>query len=197
MQLEPTRIGRLQELLASGVSFSEASPKAIGGTDACGGLWRFYSESWPAGGVRYWNEKSVWKQHWQELLPVGAFAFGEDVFGNQLIVVPAREDVLLVNHENANCIELYCDPLSLLTTILNDGIDWIDLYGDGSLTIARRYVPVAQESHLHWTTPLILGGTVSDSNVSVVERESHLVGHAKLWSQVRGLPPGSIVTLKQ
>jgi len=196
MQLEPTQIERLQELIASGVSFSEASPKAIGGTDTCEGLWRFYAESGPAGGVRYWNERGVWRQHWQELLPVGAFAFGEDVFGNQLIVVSSREDVILVNHENAHCTELYCDPVSLLTTILNEGIDWIDLYGDGSLAIARRYVPVAQESHLHWTTPLILGGTVSDSNVSVVERESHLVGHAKLWSQVRGLPPGSSVTLK-
>jgi hypothetical protein len=194
MQLELAHIARLRESLASGVPFAEAAPQAIGGTEACGGLWRFYSESWPAGGAKRWNEGSSWKQHWREFLPRDAFAFGEDVFGNQLIVVPGHENALLLNHENAECADLYCDPSSLLTTILNDGIDWIDAYSDGSLSVARRYLPVAQDSHLHWTTPLILGGMVDDSNISTIERESHLVGHAKLWLQVRGLPPGTVVT---
>jgi hypothetical protein len=196
VQLEPTQVARLRESLANGIPFSKASPQVIGGADACDGLWRFYSESWPAGGIRHWNEKSAWKEHWREFIPDGAFAFGEDVFGNQLIVVPEQENILLLNHENAECADLYCDPVSLLTTILKDGIDWIDVYGDGSLAVARRYGPVARESHLHWTTPLILGGIVSDSNLSTIERESHLVGHAKLWLQVRGLPPGTVVVPK-
>ncbi len=197
MQLESDQVVRLQESLESGIPLTEALPKAIGGTEACGGLWRFYSESWPAGGIRYWNTESGWKQHWQALLPQGTFAFGEDVFGNQLIVVQGEEDVFLWNHENGECTDLYSDPVNLLTTVLSNGIDWIDQYGDGSLAVARRHGPVARESHLHWTTPLILGGTVSDSNVSVIERESHLVGHAKLWSQVCGLPPGTIVAPKR
>jgi hypothetical protein len=193
MQLELAQVVRLQDSLASGAPFVEAAPQVIGGTEAGGCLWRFYSESWPAGGARRWNEGSSWKLHWREFLPYDAFAFGEDVFGNQLIVVPGHENAMLLNHENAACADLHCDPVSLLTTILNDGINWIDAYGDGSLTVARDYFPVARECHLHWTTPLILGGTVCNSNISVVERESHLVGHAKLWLQVRGLPPGTVV----
>ncbi|MBX9654853.1 hypothetical protein K2Y11_14675 [bacterium] len=196
MQLEPTHVARLKEALEQGSPVLEAVPKAIGDTEACNGLWRFYSESWPAGGVRLWNTESQWKQHWEAFLPQGAFAFGEDVFGNQLIVVPGEHDIFLWNHENGVCTDLYSDPVNLLTTASKDGIDWIDLYSDGSLAVARRFGPVARESHLHWTTPLILGGVVNDSNISVVEREMHLVGHAKLWSRVRNLPLGTIVTRK-
>jgi len=194
MQLEPTHIARLKEALEHGASVAEALQKAIGDIEACDGLWRFYSESWPPGGIRHWNSDSRWKQHWEAFLPQRAFAFGEDVFGNQLIVVPEEDGVFLWNHENGECTDLYSDPVSLLTTALKDGIDWIDLYGDGSPVVARRFGPVVRESHLHWVTPLILGGVVSDSNISVVERETHLVGHAKLWSQLRDLPPGTTVT---
>ncbi|MFO0899075.1 MAG: hypothetical protein U0836_16745 [Pirellulales bacterium] len=179
----------MKEALEHGSPVSEALQKAIGGTEACHGLWRFYSDSWPSGGTRHWNTDSRWKQQWEAFLPQRAFAFGEDVFGNQLIVVPGEVDVFLWNHENGECTDLYSDPVGLLTTALQDGIGWIDLYGDGSLAVARRFGPVARESHLHWTTPLFLGGAVNDSNISVVEREAHLAGHAKLWSQVRSPPP--------
>lgn len=196
MQLESRHVEQLRESLAGGVPLAQAVQQTIGDADACGGLWRFYSESWPSGGVERWNERSAWKLHWRDFLPAGAFAFGEDVFGNQLIVVPGHENALLLNHENAECSDLYCDPVTLLATVLNDGVGWIDFYSDGSLTVARRFLPLPREFHLHWTTPLILRGAVDDSNVSIVERESHLVGHAKLWAQLRGLPPGTAVTLR-
>lgn len=194
MQLEPTHIARLEASIEQGSSLLDALPKVIGDSEACSGLWRFYSESWPAGGIQEWNSGSRWKHHWEAFLPPGAFAFGEDVFGNQLIVVPGEDDVLMWNHENGESTDLYLDPVNLLKTALNDGIDWIDLYGDGSLAVAKRFGHVARESHLHWTTPLILGGVVNDSNISVVERELHLVGHANLWSQIRDLPPGTAIT---
>jgi hypothetical protein len=46
---------------------------------------------------------------------------------------------------------------------------------------------------LHWTAPLFLGGRVELHNVSLVQRDDHLVGHASLWRQVADLPPGSTV----
>jgi hypothetical protein len=131
MQLGPTHVARLKQALEQGTPLGDALSKAIGDTEACNGLWRFYSESWPAGGIRHWNEEGPWKQHWGAFLPHGAFAFGEDVFGNQLIVVPGEDAVFLWNHENGECLDLYADPINLLATVLNDGIDWIDLYGDG------------------------------------------------------------------
>ncbi len=185
MQLELTHLVRLNDSLNQGRPLEESLPAAIGDTAVCMGLWRFYSDSWPVGGVRHWNTNSQWKLHWSDFLPDAVFAFGEDVFGNQLMVGAENDVVTLWNHENGAFTNLYLNPVDLLTTALNDGIDWIDQYNDSSLMIARRFGPVANESHLHWTMPLFLGGNVNDSNISIVEREPHLVGHAKLWSQIR------------
>jgi hypothetical protein len=196
VQLEQVHAEQLKELLGQGISILDALPRAVDGDDASGGLWRFYSENWPARGVRRWNSESRWRQAWDSTIPAGAFAFGEDIFGNQLMVVPRHETVLLWNHQDGRFADLYCDPVTLLSTVATNGIDWIDFYADGSLDVARRTGLAATDFHLHWTTPLVLGGAVSDSNISLVERESHLVSHAKLWSQIRGLSPGASVIPK-
>jgi len=196
MELAPTHLACLTELLEQGTDITDGLPWAIGDTETCESLWRFYSNLWPTGGIGTWNATSAWKRKWEPLLPPGAYAFGEDIFGNQLIVIRGENNVFLWNHENGDCADLYCDPVTLLTTVLNDGIDWVDQYCDGSLTVARQFSPISRDSHLHWTTPLILGGVVRDSNISVVERESHLAGHAELWSQLRGLPFGTSIIPK-
>lgn len=195
MKLELEHVARLKDSLEHGNPFSEAL-EAIEDTEISDGLWRFYSKSWPAGGMSRWNTESRWKEHWKIFLPHGAFAFGEDVFGNQLIAIPGEEDVFLWNHENGECMDLHANVVTLLTTVLAHGIDWVELYENGSLEVARRHGAVPRQSHLHWVTPLILGGAVSSSNIAVVERESHLVGHVKLWSQVQQLPPGTVVAPK-
>ena len=76
-------------------------------------------------------------------------------------------------------------------------IDWIDFYSDGSLQIARGFGVVPEDSHLHWTTPLVLGGSVNLANLGIVPRDKHHVGHAKLWAQVSGLPPGTEVVTRR
>lgn len=186
-------IARLDELLASGTPPSTAFPQAVGGTCVCDDIWRFFSDSWPQGGIAEWNSGSSWKSHWQPVLPSGLFSFGEDVFGNQLVFVNRFDNAVLWNHENGECFDLLVAPCELLRTALESGIDWIDFYSDGSLSVARRYGAVPLDMHLHWTTPLVLGGQVSLNNLSLVQREPHLVGHAKLWSQLGGLPPGTTV----
>lgn len=196
-QLQSQDVDVLSELVAKNTPLPEAIAGSIGDTHASEGLWRFYSANWPFGGVRTWNEVSQWKTMWRPFLPAGAFAFGEDVFGNQLMIVDGLETVQLLDHETAEFSDLYCEPDVLLRTVLQDGIDWIDQYGDGSLSIARLFLPVSLSTHLHWVTPLMLGGDVSRENISIVDRESHLVGHAKLWSQLRDLPPGSAVDLRR
>jgi hypothetical protein len=177
----------LEELLASGLPPLNAFSQAIGGTSLSDCIWRFYSESWPNRGILVWNSGSPWKFEWQRFLPSGLFAFGEDVFGNQLVLVNGCDNALLWNHENGECHDLLVRPCELLRTALESGIDWIDFYCDGSLNVARQYGPVPLSMHLHWTTPLILGGQVAADNLSLVERESHLVGHAKVWSEISGL----------
>ena len=186
-------LARLDELVSGGMALPAAFPEAVGGTAVCDGIWRFYSDSWPQGGIAGWNRGSSWKSHWQQFLPPSLFAFGEDVFGNQLVFINGIENTVLWNHENGECFDLLVAPCELLRTALDSGIDWIDFYSDGSLAIARQYGAVPLDMHLHWTTPLILGGQVNRDNLNLVQREPHLVGHAKLWSQVAGLPPGTAV----
>jgi len=186
-------VARLDELLAGGAVPAVTFPQAIGGTSVCDGFWRFFSGSWPEGGISAWNTTSSWKTQWQPFLPPGLFSFGEDVFGNQLVQVSGCDNVLLWNHESGECHDLLVGPCELLRTVVESGIDWIDFYSDGSLPTAMLYGTVSLDMNLHWTIPLILGGEVLPENVSVVQRESHLVGHADLWSQVSGLPPGTTV----
>ena len=157
-------------------------PASVGNTVASEGLWRFFSDTFPPRGVHWWNNSSGWKEHWKPFLPAGLFSFGEDIFGNQLVIIPNQANVFLWNHEDGGFADLLLAPAELLSTVAESGIDWIDFYGNGSLEVARSYRRIPDDSHLHWTTPLILGGTVGLENLSVVERERHLVGHAKLWS---------------
>jgi hypothetical protein len=179
---------RLRQELNGSVCLRDALPKVIGETQSRGGLWRFFSAGYPDGGIFQWNSHSSWKQEWK-LEPTQIYAFGEDLFGNQLIIRPSVVNVHLWNHEDGSIVDLLLDPATLLETIIESGIEWIDFYGDGSLKIAeRRIMDVPSECHLHWTTPLVLGGQVSIENTSVVERSMHLVGHAKLWAQLRESP---------
>jgi hypothetical protein len=161
-----------------------------------GGFWRFFSAQYPDGGVGRWNSDQAWKQEWG-LEPALFHAFGEDLFGNQLVLRPGVESAQLWNHENGNSVDLLLDPVTLLETVVQSGVDWIDFYQDGSLkTGESRVMDVPPECHLHWTTPLILGGKVGVENTSVVERSTHLAGHAKLWLRLRGCEPGTIILPK-
>jgi hypothetical protein len=182
--------------MSGGVPRADALSVVIGGLDLADGLWRFYSSSWPTAGIRAWNRSAAWRQHWLRFLPEGLFCFGEDVFGNQLSLLPGSQNVFIWNHENGECHDLLVGPPDLIQTILESGLDWIDFYGDGSPNIARGFGAVPCGSHLHWVTPLILGGQVRPDNVALVEREAHLVGHAETWDQVAGLPPGRVVILQ-
>jgi hypothetical protein len=184
---------QLRRDLSDSIPLEVALSKRIGGAQIADGIWRFFSANYPIGGVAEWNLNSAWKREW-ELSPQVFHSFGEDLFGNQLIVQPGVQSVHLWNHENGSVIDLLLDPATLLETIVQSGLDWIDFYNDGSLKIAeKRLLDVSPECHLHWTTPLILGGKVGLANTSVVERSMHLVGHAKLWKQLCSRDPGTII----
>ena len=197
IELTTSHVRRLEESIRGGTPPETALPTCIGNTAADGGVWRFFSDTYPPQGIRWWNESSGWVQHWKPFLPTGIFSFGEDVFGNQLVILPGEENVFLWNHEDGALADLLWAPAELLSTVAESGVEWIDFYSNGSIGVARAYTKLPDESHLHWTTPLILGGAVHSDNRSVVERERHLVGHAKLWLQVRGLEPGSTIHIKR
>ncbi len=183
----------LGEKLQQGASIFDALPDSIGGLALCDGLWRIYSRSWPEGGITTWNKSSPWAMSWKQLLQPGLYSFGEDVFGNQIVVLHDSAQSYLWNHEDGSCHALLVPPDELFETVFRSGLDWIDFYHDGSLEVARRMGRISDGEHLHWITPGILGGSVSLGNVTVVKRDSHLVGHAMLWAQVAGLPPGTTV----
>lgn len=197
ISLSSEHIAALRAQLDRGIAPNKGLPSALGATQTADGLWRFYSDSWPGQGIGWWNSESPWRLHWGRFLPLGLFSFAEDVFGNQLVNIAGRSEVYLLNHENAECHSLYVNPGELLSTVTGSGIDWIDFYSDGSLQVARGFGVVPEDSHLHWTTPLVFGGSVNLANLSIVPRDKHHVGHAKLWAQVSGLPPGTEVATRR
>lgn len=197
IELSTKHVRLLEGGTAGGTALEAALPAFVGNTVAGGGHWRLFSDTFPPRGVRWWNESSAWKEHWKSVLPTRLFSFGEDVFGNQLVIVPGKENVFLWSHEDGAFVDLLLAPAELLSTVVESGIDWIDFYGNGSLEVVRNYERnTPDDSHLHWTTPLVLGGAVGLENLSIVERERHLVGHAKLWFQVQGLEPGTPVRVQ-
>jgi hypothetical protein len=197
IELSAIHVLLLEESIARGMTLEMAFSTSVGNTVAASGLWRFFSDTFPPQGIHWWNESSVWKEHWKPFLPNGLICFGEDVFGNQLVIVHGEENIFLWNHEDGVLVDLLLVPTELLSTVAESGIDWIDFYAKGSLDIARKYGRIPENSHLHWTTPLVLGGAVRLENLEVVERERHLVGHAKLWLQIVGIEPGSNIHVKR
>jgi hypothetical protein len=196
-EIGTTHLRRLREQIETGLSLEKALPASIGNTVVSGGLWRFFSDTFPPRGIHQWNESSGWREHWKQFLPAGLFSFGEDVFGNQLIVVSDEENACLWNHEDGSLVDLLLAPFELLSTVAESGIGWIDFYKNGSLEIAHKYGEVPDNSQLHWVTPLVLGGLVTLENLSVIDREKHLIGHAKLWSRVQDLEPGATIHAKE
>jgi hypothetical protein len=194
--LSDEHLTKLGELLRGSALVGLALSESAGMTQVANGLWRIYAPDWPDGGAANWNSEHAWKKLWAPYLPSGIYFFGEDVFGNQLALIGTSTNVMMWNHESAEMHDLYVGPLELLKTVLENGVDWIDFYGNGSPGIARQHGAVAPDIHLHWTTPLILGGRVEFSNTCLVPRAPHLVGHAKLWSQVGRLSDGTAVITK-
>jgi hypothetical protein len=156
------------------------------------GIWRFYSFTYPEGGSAGWNN-GQWRTHWPSI-SAGTKFFGEDAFGNQLAIADGSLSCSIWSHESGELVPFDLDAADVLESVAGHGLDWIDFYSDGSLAVARgcRHL-IDRGHHLHWTNPLFLGGAVDASNITLVERASHLIGHGQLWSQIGDLPPGTEV----
>jgi len=194
--LRRDHIVQCREAVGRGTRVAESLVKYVGGHQLASGLWRLFSGTFPPGGAMTWNSPEIWKGAWG-LSADAFFAFGEDLFGNQL-VIPAGGDVAMIwNHESGELADLVLGPIELLDTCLDSGLGWIEFYTPAMLEVGRVQLPeVPNDSHLHWTTPLILGGSVLPSNTSVVERRQHLEGHAALHRQISGLDHGAFVIPK-
>lgn len=193
------RSGIVTEVRDLGPSLSnpELIVGVLGDLTAGQGLWRFYSASFPEGGVEAWNScDSSWRQAWGATLGT-LDAFGEDVFGNQLLLRPDGQSVLIWRHESGVIEDTELDLATILEASLSNALDWLDFYSDGSPAVARLFRDeISKDRHLHWVTPLVLGGSVDASNILLVERVTHLLGHAKLWQQIGDLPAGASIHLK-
>jgi hypothetical protein len=122
---------------------------------------------------------------------------GEDVFGNQLVTIDETPNLLVWDHEDGSLVDTQVPVETAIDVVFNSGVEWIDYYTLDTIEIGRRMIgSVPVDSHLHWTNPLILGGAVEPNNVSVIGRLPHLIGHGKLWQQLRGTPEGTAIRLK-
>lgn len=189
-ELTASVIPKLRESLPK--SAKDALPRIVGGSTAGGGIWRLFSPQ----KSESWNSAILWRDAWPGLLP-DLFFFGEDIFGNQLTLHSTSENVWLWNHEDGNLVDLLLDAATLLETVLQSGLDWIDFYSPQMLSVGRsKLLDVPDNCHLHWMQPLILGGKMTTANASMVESVMHLRGHGRLWAQIRGLPQGTEVIFK-
>lgn len=188
------QVARLEAMLSQGVAGREAIPVSVGGVTLENGLWRVFSEACPKCGVSRWNKE--WCAAWG-IPEENAFTFGEDAFGNQLILTANGNTAHICDHEDGSCFDLELGVVDLLESIVQHGLSWIDFYSNGSLDVAQeRVAGLTWEQHLHWTQPLILGGAIAPSNVSVVDRFAHLAGHAQLWRQISGVDPGTEIRIE-
>ena len=179
----------LRGAVSAGEPLWDALNSHTGGLEAAEGVWRFFSPSHPAVGVTRWNEE--WRSAWH-VSAGSALSFGEDVFGNQLLITPARPTMQVCDHETGACHDLGLGVIDVLEAVVEHGLAWIDFYSSEVLSIGREFVPrPTWEQHLHWVHPLFLGGASTADNVRNVDRFDHLHGHAKLWKEVRELPPGT------
>lgn len=195
-QLSQSDIDKLVGLVGSH-SIEWALSQSIGGAAIDSQIWRFFSSDYPAGGGNKWNLDAEWKRAWN-IEPKAFYAFGEDIFGNQLVIVPGKTEAGIWDHETGEIFGLLLGPTELVECCFQNGIGWIDFYPDGVLEIARkRSVDVPEDCHLHWTVPLFLGGSLTTENTTVVNRDLHLVGHARLYRQIEPSDRGTIIIAKQ
>jgi hypothetical protein len=185
---------RLRALIDGGSPVKDALLQVGGPAILLGGAWRIFSADFPAGGADAWNA-SAWRRSWEGLPDF--YAFGEDVFGNPLALLAGQDNAFLVDHESGTFHDLGLDPVTLIEACASGGLDWIDFYeGDALAIAASEGACLAVESHLHWVTPLILGGRLERSNVAPLPREQHMRGHADLWRQLGGAPLGARIVVR-
>lgn len=171
-----------------------AIPSTIGGFTVCQGFWRIFSHANPKEGVAAWNMR--WCKAWG-VSGDQVFAFGEDVFGNQLVLSRSNKYVHICDHENGQAVDTELGLIDLLESVAGHGVSWLDFYGNGAFDVASRFLQTLDwEDHLHWTKPLILNGAVSRENVSVVNRNAHLSGHEAIWKEISSLPPGTQIRIR-
>jgi len=189
--LQETRIDDLKHRLIEDNARPSALAATVGDASLCDGLIRLFSAGYPQNlGVNGWNDSEGWRATWPSVSV--EYFFGEDVWGNQLTITDGSPNVFLWGHEDASMFDTALEVVDFLEALLKYGLIWTDYYSEEMLRIGKTNLSnVTDESHLHWITPLILGGTVVQENVSVVPRVPHLTGHGKLWQQISGLPPGT------
>lgn len=196
-QLEVGDLDRLRSGLGRCETIEDAFADSFGESTLAGGFWRFFSRQEPRGGLLGWNA-GEWRRFWDPL-PDGCVFVGEDVLGNQLVILRERLALpaMVWSHESGRLASLELDIMSLVDSVRLSGVEWLDFYSDGSARVASQMLArVSGWQHLHWVTPLILGGQVVPENITVIDREPHLVGHGKLWAQIRDLAPGTQVIPK-
>jgi hypothetical protein len=184
--LTALELAELKKRTDAGTPLAEVIPAVLGGATLDHGFWRFF---YPDGvgmlSMAKWNSPNVWKHAWSGL--ASTTFWGEDVFGNQ-IILDGGGSVFLWNHENAAAIETGFDLHTVLETGLKHGLAWLDFYSDGShALVGEQKRELSTDRHWHWIQPRILGGAIAAGNLTSIERVQHLVGHAKLWLQVSAI----------
>jgi hypothetical protein len=195
-QLDLDAVRRFKSACDSAADILSAAADSIGGTTVADGFWRFFGREEPPPGIQQWNSASLWKAVWGSRAE-GISSIGEDLFGNQLICSSGQSELLIWDHETGEVSSTLLTPDSTLESVVAHGVDWIDFYANGAPQIARQFAGrVAPTAHIHWTTPLALGGKVAVENTSIIDRVAHMVGHGKLWQQISDLSPGDRVIVK-
>lgn len=143
-------------------------------------------------GIQQWNEKALWRDLYSELIDDMLF-FAEDVFGGQFGI--KGNDIVSFDPESGE-IELLAVSLEDWAGQLMSNYAVLTGYpvahewqvAHGPIPIGYRLLP---------RTPFILGGEFTEKNLCAVDAIQGMRYRGNLWQQIRDLPDGAQVRLKE
>jgi hypothetical protein len=142
--------------------------------------------------IIWWNKDSTWKYEYKKFFR-NAWAFAEDIFGNQFLF--DQSGVAWLNSESGETQHLcktFSEWIEMLFANINfyTGMsikqDWEKANPDQELTGQYLLCP---------TIPFILGGEYKIDNLFRIEGQKCMLLKAKIAQQIRNLPDGTKITI--
>lgn len=144
-----------------------------------------------------WNQPDVWKTAYG--IEIDMIAFAEDLFGNQYVFArPDPKHIRVLSVVDG----IVAPMLFRLTHFAEHLLREYESPEDAGWQLARRWMRERGEipepgDHLSYNVPPILGGAQNDlDNLNLVDANGNMSISGQIAVQVRGLPPGSRVSIR-
>jgi hypothetical protein len=138
-----------------------------------------------------WNDPSIWRSSYGDLVPEDRWFFGQDVFGNQFGL--SESAVVRLDAETGAFESVASSLEGWAALVLSDFSYWVGFrqahewqVANGALTETHRLVP---------KKPFVLGGEYDTSNLFAMDAVRSLRMRGETAVQLAGLPEGTPVEI--